>query len=85
MPFVAGYIVWLNRSKLHNADVIGVDGVRGFGAQLLMLAGALANLESVKLYALLWGSGVFHSAVRPDWVVGRNTGSADVSRDPAVR
>ena len=57
MPFVAGYVVWLNRAKLHNArrNLVLPGYVALVFSFLLMLAGALANLESVKLYALLCG------------------------------
>ena len=57
MPFVAGYIVWLNRAKLRNAqrNLVLLGYVALVLSFLLMLASALANLESVKLYALLSG------------------------------
>lgn len=57
MPFVAAYIVWLNRAKLErpprNLVTLGYLGLAF--SMLLMLMASLANLESVKLYSLLVG------------------------------
>ncbi len=55
MPFVAGYIVWLNRAALSSAprNMITI-GYLGLALSLfLMLGASLSNLESVKLYSLL--------------------------------
>ena len=72
--------------EISTLDVIWCCRVMWLWYQLSADAGsALANLRSVKLYALLSGGVAFFMVLFGRLGVGRcNTGFADVSRDPAA-